>query len=70
MILQDTITPTEPYIGGVQYPKHTLRRGSSTNLNIPIAEGTLVAIVAGIRGVNVTSEQFAQFTLSGGLFLE
>lgn len=69
-ILQDTITYTDPYIGGIDYPKHTLRRGSLTNLNIPIAEGTLVGIVAGIRGENVTSEQYGQFAIAGGLFLE
>lgn len=69
-ILQDTLTYTDVYIGGVEYPTHTIRKGSLTNLNIDIAEGTLVAIVAGIIGDNVTTEQYGNFSISGGIFLE
>ena len=69
-ILKDTITYTEPYVGGTDIPKYSVRRGSLTNLNIDLPAGTLVAIVAGWTGEGVTTEQSTQVSLSGGLFIE
>lgn len=69
-ILQDTITYTAPYPGGVNIPTHSCVTGAKTGLNIPIAEGTLVGIIAGIQAENVTEEQYAIFNVSGGLYLQ
>jgi len=69
-ILQDTITFTDPYAGGIDYPAYTNRSGSLTNLNDAIPEGTLVAIVAGMMAQNITDQVYCSFTIDGGLFLE
>lgn len=69
-VLQDTLTYTAPYVGGVEYPKYTVRRGALTGLDIRIPEGTLVAIVAGWRGQGVTEEQSTEISASGGIFVE
>ena len=71
-ILRDTITYTEPYVGGStgQISKYSLRRGSTTNLNIKIPTGSLVGIVVGWVGEGVTSEVSENFSVSGSLFIE
>jgi len=69
-ILKESLTYTEPYTGGVTYPTHTLRRGELKNLNIPIAEGTLVALIVGTVGENVTTEHNLDLAVSAGLLFE
>lgn len=72
-ILQNTMTFTEPYIGGgdeLYIPKYSLRSGSLTNLNVALTAGRLVGIVMGWIGEGVSSEEIAQFSISGGILLE
>ena len=71
-ILRDTMTYTDPYVGrsGASVSKYSLRRGSSTNLNIELPAGTLVGVVMGWVGEGVTSEQEVRASISGGLFIE
>lgn len=69
-ILPDTLTFTDTYTGGVDYPPHANRSGSLTNLNIAVPEGTVVAIVAGIMAQNITAAVNGKFSISGSLFFE
>lgn len=69
-VLPETLTYTEPYVGGTTIPKYTLRRGALTGLNVNLPAGTVVGIVLGWRGENVTSEQSTQVSVSGGLYIE
>jgi len=69
-ILKETMTFVDPFIGGATYPAHTLRQGELSNLNIPIADGTLVALVLGIIGENVTSMQYVDLAFNGGVLFE
>ena len=69
-ILEDTITYTEPYLGtGNDIPTLVIRSGSKTNLDVEILEGTLVAIVVGWRGENVTAQQEGSFAIFGGIYM-
>ena len=67
-VLQPSITTVDPFFGGVNYPEYTLRKASTSNLNIPVAAGTLVGLVAGIRAQNVPFEQSLEINVSAGLF--
>ena len=64
-VLPETLTYTEPYVGGAEIPKYTLRRGE---VNLPA--GTVVTIVLGWEGTGVTTEQQMQVSVSGGLFIK
>lgn len=71
-VLQETMTFTEPYVGGAAgqvFPKYSLRNGSLTNLNVALPAGTLTGIVTGWIGEGATEEQIAQFSISGGILL-
>jgi hypothetical protein len=72
VIIQNTITYTEPYVGteAGTLPKFSMRSGSLTNLNEPISAGTLVAIVIGWRGEGVTVAQSGAFSVFGGIYME
>lgn len=70
VIQQDTMTYVDPYLGGAPIPKHTLRKASTTNLNVPLAAGTMVAIVLGIMSEGTTEPERAKVSISGGLFIE
>jgi len=69
-VLQNTMTFTDTYVGNGEYPPHVNRRGSLTNLNVAVPEGTLVAIVAGIMAQNITDMVHGTFLVHGGLFWE
>ena len=69
-VLPETITYTQPYVGGTEIPKYSVRKGSLTDLNISLEAGTLVTIIVGWMGEGVTSEQSTQISVSGGLFIE
>lgn len=69
-VLPETLTYTEPYVGGAEIPKYTLRRGELTNLYVNLPAGTVVTIVLGWEGTGVTTEQQTQVSVSGGLFIE
>jgi len=69
-VLQATVTFTGSLQGGFTYPAFTLRKGESTNLNIPIAKGTRVALVTGVMGEHVTMNHYTDLAISGGLFFE
>lgn len=69
-ILKDTIVYVDPYPGGVEILPHTFRKAALSDLDIKIAEGSLVAIIAGMVAENVTQEQNGRFSISGGLYLE
>ncbi|MCL2336556.1 MAG: collagen-like protein [Firmicutes bacterium] len=69
-ILQQTMVLTDTYAGGIDYPEYTNRKGSLTNLNVAIPEGTVVGIVAGIMAENITSQVQGNFLITGGLYLE
>lgn len=70
-ILQDTITYTDPFLGnGDTLPKFEIRKGSSIDINVPIDEGTIVAIVLGWSGENLTEDQLGGFSISGGIFIQ
>ncbi|WP_101698550.1 hypothetical protein [Clostridium minihomine] len=70
VIQQDTMTYAAPYVGGEPIPQHTLRKGSTIDLNVPLAAGTIVAIVLGIMSEGTTEVQDAQLSITGGLFIE
>ncbi len=72
VIIQNTITYTEPYVGDVTgtIPKFSMRSGSLKNLNEPISAGTLVAIVIGWLGDNTTGVQSGAFSVFGGIYME
>lgn len=69
-VLPETMTYMEPYVGGTELPKYSLRRGSVTGLDVNIPAGTLIAIIAGWIGMGSASEQSTQISVSGGLFIE
>ena len=69
-IIPETMTYTSTYAGGVEYQRHELRWGSLLNLNVPLQEGALVGIIAGIFAENIESNVYGMFVLSGGLMLE
>lgn len=71
-ILEDTLTYTQPYIGTVDgtVSKFTMRQGALTGLDVSITAGTLVAIVIGWSGENVTTAQVGTFTVYGGIYYE
>ncbi len=69
-ILSDTLTYTEPYVNEIPQPQFSIRKGSSVNLDVAIAEGALVAIVTGWRGEDVTMAQYGSFSVFGGLYIE
>lgn len=69
-VLPETLTYTEPYVGGAEIPKYTLRRGELTEFIREPAGGTVVTIVLGWEGTGVTTEQQTQVSVSGGLFIE
>lgn len=68
-ILQDSIVYTEPYIGEVDIPNYEIKKGSLTDLNIEIPEGTAMAIVIGVMGEGLTSGISIQFMVGGGIFI-
>jgi hypothetical protein len=72
VIIQNTITYTEQYVGNVTgtIPKFSMRSGSLTNLNEPISAGTLVAIVIGWLGDDTTGAQAGAFSVFGGIYME
>jgi hypothetical protein len=70
VIQQETMTFTDPYLGGEPIPQYTLRKAATLNLNLPLPAGTMVAIVLGIMSEGTTDPQFAQLNASGGLFIE
>lgn len=70
VIQQETMTYTDPYLGGAPIPGHTLRKASTTDLNVPLAAGTMVAIVLGIMAEGTVNSQSAELNVSGGLFIE
>jgi len=69
-LLKETLTFADPFTGGTTYPSHTIRQGELSNLNVPIADGTLVALVVGVVGVNVTLAQYIELSFSGGVLFE
>jgi hypothetical protein len=68
-ILKNTVTHTEPYecIGG---SINGIRRGFLADLDVEIAAGTHLAIVAGFSAENTIYGQYGDFSISGGLYLE
>jgi len=69
-MLKESLVYTGPYVGGITYPAHSSRRGELKNLNIPIAEGSLVALMVGVVGENVTEENYLDLAVSAGLLFE
>ena len=69
-IIPETMTYTEPYIGEGTVPKFSIRNGYTTNLDVFLEEGSLVAVVLGWRGENVEEEQYGAFSIFGGIYLE
>lgn len=70
VIQQESITYTDPYLGGAPIPMHSLRKASTINLSVPLPAGTMVAIVLGILCESPPSSQSAGLNVSGGLFIE
>ena len=69
-MLPETLTFTEPYAGGEAIPKYSVRRGSLTDLNVNIPEGTLTAIIGGWMGEGLQQEEYGQVSISGGIYAE
>lgn len=69
-ILNDTITYTEPYVGGGTIPRLSVRNGNNLNLNLSIAEGNLVAIIIGMTSEGSSENQNLRLALSGSLYFE
>lgn len=69
-ILDETITFTEPYVGGATIPRMSIRNGNNLNLNISIPEGNLVAIIIGLTSEGANSSLSMRLALSGSLYYE
>lgn len=69
-ILPETITYTEPYVGGTAILKFSPRSGNNPNLNVTIAEGNLVAIIIGMTSEGSNQSQSLRLALSGSLYFE
>ena len=69
-MLPETLTFTEPYVSGEEIPKYSVRRGSQTDLNVNIPEGTLTAMIGGWMGEGLQQEQYGQVSISGGIYAE
>ena len=69
-IIPETMTYTEPYIGEGTVPKFTIRSGYTTDLDVVLEEGSLVAVVLGWRGENIEAEQYGSFSMFGGIYIE
>lgn len=69
-ILPETITYTEPLVGGTTIPRLSVRSGNNSNLDVSIAEGDLVAIIIGMTSEGSNQEQSLRLALSGSLYFE
>lgn len=69
-ILQNSIIEFPPYTGTEEIPKYSIRRAGREDMDIPLATGTLVAIIMGIRAEGASRAQYATASISGGIFID
>ena len=70
--VDETLTyASASYLGGVVYPEFdTMIAGSSVALNVPLTQGTQVAITFGITTTGTALTQSVPLIMTGSLFME